>query len=208
MSNEASKAMVRRNFDSRFATRWLVGDGIDIGAGNDAIGMFSQMLPLMTSLRGWDLPDGDAMLMEGVADESLDFVHSSHCLEHLQDPLVALGNWVRICKPGGHVVVMVPDEDLYEQGIFPSTFNDDHKWTFTVCKTGTWSPRSINLTALLGHFASVVSIQKIEVLDAGYHFGAPRFDQTGLVTGEAAIEFVLRKRTADEIARGGRYPAA
>jgi len=206
--HEASKAMVRRNFDSRFATRWLVGEGIDIGAGNDAIGMFAQMLPLMTSLRAWDLPDGDAMLMEGVADESFDFVHSSHCLEHLQDPVVALGNWIRICKPGGHVVVMVPDEDLYEQGVFPSTFNDDHKWTFTVCKASTWSPRSINLTALLSHFADVVSVQKIEVLDAGYHFGAPRVDQTGLVTGEAAIEFVLRKRTADEVARGGRYPAA
>jgi hypothetical protein len=26
----------------------------------------------------------------------------------------------------------VPDEDLYEQGVFPSTFNADHKWTFTV----------------------------------------------------------------------------
>lgn len=206
--HEASKAMVRRNFDTRYATRWLVGAGVDIGAGNDSLGMFHQMLPMMTALRPWDLPDGDAMLMEGIADNSLDFVHSSHCLEHLQDPYTALQNWIRICKPGGHLVIMVPDEDLYEQGVFPSTFNDDHKWTFTVAKSQSWSPKSVNLTDLLARFADQVSVQKIEVLDAGYFFSAPRMDQTMLTTGEGAIEFVLRKRTQDEIARRGRYAAA
>jgi SAM-dependent methyltransferase len=199
--------MVRRNFVTRFATRWLVVAGVDIGAGNDSLGMFHQMLPMMTALRPWDLPDGDAMLMEGIADNSLDFVHSSHCLEHLQDPYVALQNWIRICKPGGHLVIMVPDEDLYEQGVFPSTFNDDHKWTFTVAKSQSWSPKSVNLTDLLARFADQVSVQKIEVLDAGYFFAAPRMDQTMLTTGEGAIEFVLRKRTPDEIARRGRYAA-
>jgi SAM-dependent methyltransferase len=205
---EASKAMVRRNFDARFATRWLVGVGIDIGAGNDQIGVFSPMLPLMTGLRAWDLPDGDAMLMDGVADDSFDFVHSSHCLEHLQDPYVALENWIRICKPGGHLVIMVPDEDLYEQGVFPSTFNDDHKWTFTVAKGESWSPRSVNLTDLLSRFADKVAVQKIEVLDAGYFHHLERFDQTLLASGESAIEFVLRKRTPEEIARRGRYNLA
>lgn len=206
--HEASKAMVRRNFDTRYATRWLVGAGVDIGAGNDSLGMFHQMLPMMTALRPWDLPDGDAMLMEGIADNSLDFVHSSHCLEHLQDPYVALQNWIRICKPGGHLVIMVPDEDLYEQGVFPSTFNDDHKWTFTIAKAQSWSPKSVNLTDLIARFADQVSVQKIEVLDAGYFFSAPRMDQTMLTTGEGAIEFVLRKRTDEEVARRGRYAAA
>jgi SAM-dependent methyltransferase len=205
---EASKAMVRRNFDARYATRWFVGAGVDIGCGNDSLGMFHQMLPMMTALRPWDLPDGDAMLMEGIADDSLDFVHSSHCLEHLQDPYVALQNWIRICKPGGHIVIMVPDEDLYEQGVFPSTFNDDHKWTFTVAKAQSWSPKSVNLTDLLARFADQVSVQKIEVLDAGFFFSAPRMDQTMLTTGEGAIEFVLRKRTPAEIAARGRYAAA
>lgn len=205
---EASKAMVRRNFDSRYATRWFVGAGVDIGCGNDSLGMFHQMLPMMTALRPWDLPDGDAMLMEGIADNSLDFVHSSHCLEHLQDPYTALQNWIRICKPGGHLVIMVPDEDLYEQGVFPSTFNDDHKWTFTVSKAQSWSPKSVNLTDLVARFADQVSVQKIEVLDAGYFFSAPRMDQTMLTTGEGAIEFVLRKRTQEEIVRRGRYAAA
>lgn len=202
---ETSKAMIRRNFDARFATRWFVGSGVDIGAGKDTLGNFRPFLPRVTSVRAWDVEDGDAMLMEGVADDSFDFVHSSHCLEHLVDPGRGLENWIRICKPGGHVVVLVPDEDLYEQGMFPSQFNRDHKWTFTVTKAQTWSPRCVRLFDLIGRFSDRVSVQKIEVLDAGYFYDTRRMDQTMLMTGEAAIEFVLRKRTAEEIARGGRF---
>ena len=31
--HECSKAVARRLHDARFATRWFVGDGIDVGAG-------------------------------------------------------------------------------------------------------------------------------------------------------------------------------
>ncbi|MEM1724783.1 MAG: hypothetical protein QXW71_03295 [Thermoplasmata archaeon] len=34
--------------------------------------------------------------MEGVPNCSYDFVHSSHCLEHLRDPREGLKNWFRI----------------------------------------------------------------------------------------------------------------
>ena len=127
--HETSKSILRRIFDQRFATRCLVGDGIDICAGADPVGNYGPLFPLVRSVRPWDVPDGDAMLMARVADASLDFVHSSHCQEHLADPYTALFHWIRICRPGGHLIVVVPDEDLYEQGVFPSTFNPDHKWT-------------------------------------------------------------------------------
>lgn len=117
--HETSKSILRRIFDQRFATRYLVGDGIDIGSGADSVGNYGPLFPQIRSVRPWDVPDGDAMLMAGVADASLDFVHSSHCLEHLQDPYTALFHWIRICRPGGYVIVVVPDEDLYEQGVFP-----------------------------------------------------------------------------------------
>lgn len=191
---ETSKSLMRRCYDKRFATRWLVGHGIDIGAGNDPLSPYSHMLPLMTSLRAWDHLDGDAVLMEGVADGAYDFVHSSHCLEHLTDPTTALRNWVRICRPGGHVLIMVPDEDLYEQGVWPSTFNDDHKWTFTIGKAASWSPRSINLLTLLQAVWDDVDILKIELLDNAFLYGAPRFDQTLTMLGECAIEIVLRRK--------------
>lgn len=86
---ESSKSVLRRVHDSRFATRYLVGEGIDIGAGSDPISLYSEIFPLMGFVREWDLQDADAQLLQGVANESFGFVHSSHCLEHLRDPLVA-----------------------------------------------------------------------------------------------------------------------
>lgn len=197
---ESSKSIFRKLQDSRYATRWLVGDGVDIGAGPDCIAQYHEFFPLMRSCRAWDMPDGDAELMEGVADGSLDFVHSSHCLEHMRDVRIALDNWIRILKPGGHLVCLVPDEDLYEQGRFPSVFNSDHKHTFTIHKKASWSEKSINLFDLLAATAEPVEVKKIELLDATYRYGlasqvAPQvFDQTQTPIGECAIEFVLRKR--------------
>jgi SAM-dependent methyltransferase len=190
---ESSKAVMRRLHDSRFATRYFMGDGVDIGAGPDPLGNYAQLFPGMQSCRAWDMPDGDAQVMEGVADNSFDFVHSSHCLEHMVDPAQALGNWLRVLRPGGHLIVTIPDEDLYEQGVFPSTFNDDHKWTFTIAKATSWCERSINLTDLVTRFASTAKVLKIELLDATYQNLDQRFDQTLTPVGECAIEMVMRK---------------
>ena len=193
--HECSKAVARRLHDARFATRWFIGDGIDVGAGGDSLGNYREFFPGMRTCRAWDLPDGDAQLLEGVADESLDFVHSSHCL--------------RVLEPGGDLVVIVPDEDLHEQGVFPSTFNTDHKWTFTIAKFASWSPRSVNVTDLMNGVSDRVGTVKIELLDASYRFaGIPRMDQTLTPVAESAIEIVARKWTADDLALRGRIRRA
>ncbi|MGB0126561.1 MAG: methyltransferase domain-containing protein [Rhodocyclaceae bacterium] len=197
MANETTKQMLRRSSDRRFSARWIVGDGIDIGCGSDPLSKLADFFPLMQSLRPWDLPDGDAMLMAGVEDETYDFIHSSHCLEHLADPVKALSNWIRICKGGGHLVITVPDEDLYEQGVWPSTFNSDHKWTFTILKASSWSPRSVSVVPLLERFQDQVEILKVERLDSGFSYGQPRHDQTLGGLAESAIEFVLKKKARD-----------
>lgn len=208
--HETSKALMRRLHDSRFVTRYFVGHGIDIGAGPDALNQYAEQFSLMRSCRAWDVADGDAQLLAGVGDASLDFANSSHCLEHMADPRTALGNWIRILKPGAHLVVTVPDEDLYEQGIFPSTYNGDHKWTFTMYKAKSWSPKSVNLLSLVAEFADRAQTIKVEQLDATYRFRTPRFDQTLTPVAECALEFILRKLPAEEQARFGRYqnPAA
>src|SRR5260221_12495855 len=97
----------------------------------------------MGAVRTWDLEDGDAQVMAGVPDDEFDFVHSSHCLEHLRDPNAALLQWVRIVRPGGFVIVTVPDEDLYEKGNWQSRYKSDQKWTFNVPQPLSWSPRSL-----------------------------------------------------------------
>lgn len=119
-------------FDFRVRTgefdQYLRGHGVDIGAGNDPLRL-PESVP--GSVRAWDVDDGDAQQMAGVADAEFDFVYSSHCLEHMRDVPEALGNWVRILKPGGFLYTVVPDYLFYEKGCWPSMFNPDHKQSFS-----------------------------------------------------------------------------
>jgi tetratricopeptide (TPR) repeat protein len=194
MANEIAKQMLRRSNDQRFFTRWISGDGIDISTEPGSLSSLSCFFPLVKSVHSWQPSDGDAMLMENVADDHYDFVHASHYLPHMNDPLQALGNWIRICKPGGHLIITAPDEDLYEQGVWPSTFNIDHKWSFTIHKPASWSPRSISLMKLSMHFQDEVEVLKIEKLDSAFKHGQGRYDQLSHGLAESAIELVLRKR--------------
>lgn len=157
----------------------------------------------MGEVRAWDIGDGDGQLLESIGDDSLDFCHSSHCIEHLHDPKIALTNWLRVVKPGGYVVVIGPEEDMYEQGVFPSTFNTDHKHTFTVWKARSWSHKSVNLVDLCTSLGPQCEIVKIESLHHSHDWTLPRQDQTG-GAAECAFELVLRKRYPHEVTNGGR----
>lgn len=191
---ETEKAVLRRIRDPLFRERYLVGEGIDIGCGETPLSLFSDRFPRIGNVRGWDLADGDAQFMAGVPDAAYDFVHSSHCLEHLEDPREALRHWLRILKPGGFLIVTVPDEDLYERGHWPSWFNGTHKWSFTLYQPEPRLPRSINVVDLLRELAQEVECERITQLRE--HFdgrAAPEVDQS-LGDAECAIEWVWRKR--------------
>jgi len=178
---------------------------VDIGGQPDPLVLYQELFSRMDSVRIWDLVDGDAQFLEGVPDEEFDFVYSSHCLEHLLDPFEGFRHWFRVLRPGGHLIVMVPDEDLYEQGVFPSTFNRDHKWTFTTWKPRSWSARSINVMDLVQSLDQAAEIVRLEQLATTYRFKLPRYDQTLTLIGECGIEFVIRKRTPEEVSAGGRW---
>lgn len=45
------------------------------------------------------------------ADDSVDGIATSHLLEHLPDTGAALREWRRVLKPGGELLVCVPDAD-------------------------------------------------------------------------------------------------
>jgi SAM-dependent methyltransferase len=196
---ECSKSVARRLADSRFVRKYLRGKGVDIGGKPDPLALYREFFPLMESVKTWDLEDGDAQKMATVADNTYDFVFSSHCLEHLHDPLEALQNWMRVLKPGGYIIFAIPEEDLYEQGVFPSTFNRDHKNTFTIYKQSSWSDRSINVVELVTSLGAAAAVEKIELLDETYRYDLPRFDQTLTPVGESGIEVIIRKRTTDEM---------
>ncbi|MBM3484459.1 MAG: class I SAM-dependent methyltransferase [Alphaproteobacteria bacterium] len=203
---ECGKAVFRRMFEPSFAARYFVGRGLDVGSGDDPLASYAQFFPQVSGVASWDLEQGDAQFLQGIPDDHYDFVHSSHCLEHMVDPAIALASWFRVVRPGGHLVVVVPDEDLYEQGQWPSTFNGDHKHTFTISKTRSWSPVSRNLIDLVLGLGPRAEIRKLALLDATFREDLPRFDQTMTPIGESAIEVVIRKRPEPEVRTGGRTP--
>lgn len=85
----------------------------------------------------------------------------------MDEPLAALQEWWKLVKPEGVLFLVVPDEDLYEQGFWPSRFNPDHKWTLTICKHQSWSPVSINLWEAVRSLPDS-QIEDIRLQDNGY----------------------------------------
>lgn len=190
MSKECSKALMRRLSNPNFMRLYFKGEGLDVGGKPDPLVLYTELFPLVTKIRTWDLEDGDAQFLNSVGNETYDFVHSSHCLEHLNDPFNGLHNWLRVLKPGGYLIITVPDEDLYEQGQFPSVFNEDHKWTFTIWKPSLYE-HSINIIELVQR--NDCTVEKIELLNSTYRT-LPMYDQTLTPIGECGIEVILRKK--------------
>jgi SAM-dependent methyltransferase len=169
MAHESSKT--RRQW-GELERSVLRGEGIDIGCGTD---------PVLPEVVPFDLAQGDANEILRHVDRTFDFVYASHCLEHMRDPRDAIAQWWALVRPGGVLFVIVPDEDLYEQGFWPSRFNRDHKWTFTIAKKQSWSPVSVNLLDLARSLpgGEVVDIRLFdtgisrELLSDGQSFGRP-----------------------------------
>ena len=106
--NETSKTL---SVWTKKEMQFIAGRGIDIGCGSD---------PVTSSVKRFDIEDGDANNITAFVDETFDFVFSSHCLEHMNNPYNALHEWWRLVNLEGYLIFIVPDEDLYEQGNFPS----------------------------------------------------------------------------------------
>lgn len=162
---------------------------IDIGCSDD---------PVTASAEKFDLADGDANeILKFRPAQSYDAVYSSHCLEHMNDPVSALRQWWGLLKPGGYLVVVVPDENLYEQGYWPSLFNHDHKATFRVGGAESWSPVSIDLPAAIGALPGA-EVMTVEVQDHGYDY---RLQQRGMAHSK------FSRRCGDRLVRWGfRWP--
>lgn len=136
--NESSKTRLVRDPD--FDKTYYSGTVLDIGCGNDLVVPHAQ---------AFDQIHGDANnILNHLKPYSFDTVNSSHCLEHMHDPAKTIRDWWQLVKPGGYLVTVVPHEDLYEQGQWPSRFNSDHKATFRLKTKKTWSPVSFDIYEL------------------------------------------------------------
>ena len=102
------------------ALAFCQGRGIDVGAG---FWPLPGAIPVDIS-RG---PGLGRRLCE-FPDGTLDYVFSSHCLEHIEDWREALADWIAKLKPGGKIFLYLPHPEcaLWSPG---SPFvGDGHKW--------------------------------------------------------------------------------
>ena len=113
---------------------YLDGKGIDIGCGDakvlpHAVGIDSlKDVALFGTEMKPDLVCEDACKL-AIPDADLDFVFSSHLLEHIEDTRAALNEWWRCLKVGGYLILYLPHRDLYPRiGQFGA--NPDHRWDF------------------------------------------------------------------------------
>jgi ADP-heptose:LPS heptosyltransferase/predicted SAM-dependent methyltransferase len=125
---------------------YLKGRGLDVGAGD------FKVLPHVISVDNMNhaqfgfsvRPDVMVQTAEDLsvfANGSMDFVYSSHLLEHLEDPEKALKEWWRVVKNKGCLILYLPHEDLYpkmgEEGA-----NPDHKQNLNEDKVIQWMGRA------------------------------------------------------------------
>lgn len=92
------------------AMKYVVGDVLDIGCGDDKI------IPSAVGFDGRSLPGVDLVQDDPydlVSVDWMDTVFSSHFLEHLADQYAAIMEWSQCIRVGGHLVLYLPDGDHY-----------------------------------------------------------------------------------------------
>ena len=176
---ETSKARERRAREL-FFEKYCKGVGMDVGFGGD---------PVTPGCRGWDFEHGDAQYLRGIGDESFDFVYSSHTLEHMEDPSVALRNWWRAVRPGGYLILYLPHRDLYEKKrALPSRWSPHHRRFFLIDEND--PPDTVGIVPLLNKSISGFEIIYVKECREGHTITDPEIHSDG----EYSIEAVIRKR--------------
>lgn len=63
----------------------------------------------------------DAHWLHSVADGSQDFLIASHIIEHMESPLLAVQNWLRVLRDGGVIYLAVPNREQTFDRLRPVT---------------------------------------------------------------------------------------
>ena len=93
-------------------------------------------------------------------NDSVDIIISRHCFEHLLDPVQVLEEWIRILKPGGKIIFVLPDHAKIDTmqyviggGIHLHAYTSD------------------SLKRLLGRFPEL-EVSEVRVVTKDWSFGA------------------------------------
>jgi predicted SAM-dependent methyltransferase len=126
---EESRKSYEDKIRTGFFEKYMSGKGLEIGG----TGYLNGVVPILDTATNIDIDylgyDGKTLPFP---NESQDYIYSSHCLEHISDYNQALREWMRVLKVGGHMVISVPHQFLYEKRKNkPSRWNGDHKRFYT-----------------------------------------------------------------------------
>lgn len=125
--NVADTSFSKTSLRKQIASRYLAGNGVEIGALHSPLevppglevryvdrmpaSQLRQQYPELSesNLVEVDIVD-DGETLVSVSDSSLDFVIANHMIEHCQNPIFTIENWLRVLKPGGVLYMAVPDK--------------------------------------------------------------------------------------------------
>jgi predicted SAM-dependent methyltransferase len=102
-----------------FAKYFCIGEGYDIGC-NKKEWAFPNSIPI-------DISFNDGFNALNLPKKNIDYIYSSHCLEHLDDWVQAMDYWYEILKNGGILFLYLPD---FSQEYWRPWNNYKHKHVF------------------------------------------------------------------------------
>ena len=163
----------------------LAGKGLVIASGRGAPDRPSGV-PVSATAVTWDAVDpasDDPQLLSGQGDDRYDVLYAEDVLQTLPRLSVALANWVRVVRPGGAIILTVPQGHGGEAAT----------WRFTMQDPAV-ADGSVNLLELLRVICHLVEVEYVAL--------APRASDALAVTENGSapeqvpgrIEVLLRKR--------------
>lgn len=125
-----------RRLEFNQVIKYTKGIGIDIGCGLNKIHSSALGIDFQLGVKDFGYLFGanikcprneEYLPLPWFCGESLDFVFSSHCLEHFSNPQGCIKEALRVLKPSGYLILILPDMRYYpKKG--EGQANPDHKW--------------------------------------------------------------------------------
>lgn len=179
VGGESRKTYIEK-LSNGFFLKYMWGNGLDMGFSGYEPNVVSILAGAIGIDKDYPGYDGTHLPFE---DNSQQFVYSSHCLEHISNYQEVIKEWLRVVKPGGYIITVVPHRDLYEKQVnLPSIWNEDHKRYYT--------PAS-----LLKEFEESLPINSFRVRhlqdnDWGHDYNTPFREHS---KGQYELELVIQK---------------